>query len=167
MPVKASLTFLLTHPSPPHTLADKPDYWPSSNSSSSGSSTNIGAIIGGTVGGTAALLFIFIAGYSFLHRRRQYRRVRNSGTQMLRTGTPMTNMHARFPSGPSIFSPPTPPPMSHLASQPKSIHTGAPSILSSTAYSSFGAASPPPTDTASFLTTGNTVAQHTRPIPMI
>ncbi|KAF8549248.1 hypothetical protein OG21DRAFT_1515418 [Imleria badia] len=130
------------------------DYWPSNSSpsssassTSSGSSTNLGAIIGGTVGGAAGLLLVLVGGY-IIYKRRRYQRLANTDgvAPFPHMGTPMASAHTRWPSDPSPFFPST----------------------ASTSYSPFQPSSAtPPTESISFLTTGNNVAQCTRAIPMV
>ena len=165
MLIKAGLPILFIYRTLPHGLADEPDYWPSSSSSNpsdAGSSTNVGAIIGGVIGGTAGLLLILIGGY-FLSKRR---RLWNNETSIAHKGAPVTNTHAHQPSDPFTF-PQTPtnpsPPTSHMTSPPHGIGS-APNTLVPTPYSSFRVSTPPPAETAPFLTTA---AQRIRPIPMI
>ncbi|KAN0101184.1 hypothetical protein V8E55_001168 [Tylopilus felleus] len=141
------------------------DYWPSysaSSSSGSGSKTNLGAIVGGTVGGAAGLLLILVGGY-LLYKRRQYRCLRNSNdaSSTLCMDTPMTSLHARWPSDPSTVFQSTLP----GATMPsQGMGPGLPML----SHSYFQNTSPPlPTETSSFFTTGNTVVQRTRAIPMV
>lgn len=168
MPTRVSPPFLHPHRASSHCLAGHPDYWPSnlspssgSSSSSSGSSTNIGAIVGGTVGGAVGLLLILVGGY-VLYRRQQYRRLRNTdgAAQMLYMDTPMVSTHTGWRSDPSTFFPSSGAQSQEMGPQM--------SVLSPPSYSHFQVGSPPPpTETASFLTTGNEVVQRTRAIPIV
>lgn len=147
-------------------------YYPSSSStnstsSSSGSSTNIGAIVGGSVGGAVGFLLIFIGGY-FLYRHKR-RHHANDAPLIQHKGTLVTSMHTRWPSEPSTLFSPTSMgslPVSYTTTQQQEVGMGM-SVLSPPLYSAFQGASPPPTDTASFLTTPNAAVQRTRAIPMV
>ncbi|KAG8220681.1 hypothetical protein J3R82DRAFT_2969 [Butyriboletus roseoflavus] len=151
----------------------QPAYYPSSSStnsssSSSGSGTNVGAIVGGSVGGAVGFLLILIGGY-FLYKHIRGQRANNTSL-ITHKPTLATSMHTRWPSEPStLFSATSmgPPPASYTTMQPQQVGMGM-SVLSPTSYSSFqGASPPPPTDTASFLTTRNMAAQRPHAVPIV
>jgi len=155
-----------------YTNQNHSDYWPLNStpgSGSSGNSIDVGAIIGGTIGGIAALLFVLIGGY-FLFEHRKSRGLRSAdgpGTLPSDTYTPTASAHTHWLPYPSTVISPTPTglsaPISYGNGQRRGIGMD---ILPPTSYSTIRAASPPATDTASFLTAGN-AAQRIPAVPMI